>query len=119
MFRIEEDIPLQTQTNRIEEDIPLQNQTNRIEEDTPSQNSTKKTKFTEEKDLDLETEEGRKGFSKLKGHSLLSSVIFFLGFLIIIDFIWNKKENFSNILDVFKTLTFTLSGYLFGKSDKE
>ena len=91
----------------------------RIEEDSPFIKPKKVTNFTEEKDLDLETEEGRKGFSKLRGHSLLSGMIFFLGFLIIIDFIWNKKENFSNILDIFKTLTFTLCGYLFGKSDKE
>ena len=70
-------------------------------------------------DLNLNTEEGRKGFSKMRGHNLLSGMIFFLGIVLIFDFFWNNKQMLDKILEIFKILIFTLSGYLFGKNEKE
>lgn len=89
-------------------------------EEKPKQRiSTANDNYNLEKNLDLNTEEGRKGFSKVRGHTLLSGMIFFLGAVLIIDFIWNNKQMLEKILDIFKVLIFTLSGYLFGKNEKE
>ena len=82
-------------------------------------NTNGNTEYTLQSDLDLNTEEGRKGVSKIRGHNLLSGMIFFLGFVLLIDFIWNNKQMLERILEIFKILIFTLSGYLFGKNEKE
>lgn len=75
--------------------------------------------FLQDKSLSLGNEEGRKAYSKVKGHSLLSGMVTFLGVILIMDFFWNEKKTLNEILEIFKILIFTLSGYLFGKNEKE
>lgn len=56
--------------------------------------------------------------SKMKGHELLSILVFILVGIFLFDFFGNNKAHFSEILDMFKTLILTLIGYLFGKNSK-
>jgi hypothetical protein len=95
-------------SNREEEEKPL--------EKIPISNNTE---YNLEKSLNLNTEEGRKGFSKIRGHNLLSGMILFLGCILIADFFWNNRQMLEKILEIFKVLIFTLSGYLFGKNERE
>ena len=57
--------------------------------------------------------------TKMKGHELLNSLVVILLFILIIDFFWNDKKLLEKILEIFKILIFTLSGYLFCKNEKE
>ena len=56
---------------------------------------------------------------KLKGHELINSIIMILLVIFLFDFFGNNKKFMGNIIEILKTLLFVLSGYIFGKNEKE
>lgn len=57
----------------------------------------------------------RDWFNLQKGHNLLGWCVFFIFVIFILDFFGNSKANTSQIIEIFKVMIFTLSGYLYGK----
>ena len=56
---------------------------------------------------------------KMKGHELMNMIVFILLIIFLFDFFGNNKKSLKDIIEVLKTLLFTLCGYLFGKNEQE
>ncbi|WP_064590778.1 hypothetical protein [Streptobacillus moniliformis] len=67
------------------------------------------------KELNLNTEEGRKTFFKIKTYYIFMGLLIVLTVLLIIDYC-TRAILVKDIFDLFKALLFSLSGYLFGKN---
>lgn len=57
----------------------------------------------------------RDWFNLQKGHNLLGWCVFLIFVIFILDFFFNSKANTNQIIEIFKVMIFTLSGYLYGK----
>ncbi len=57
----------------------------------------------------------RDWFNLQKGHNLLGWCVGLIFAIFILDFFFNSKANTIQIIEIFKVMIFTLSGYLYGK----
>ena len=81
-------------------DVPLPDEELKQAGVTPSDNKRKK---------DL--------FNLVKGHKLLGICVTLIFIMYLLDFFFNSKKNAEQVLEIFKVLVFTLSGYLYGKRE--
>ena len=56
-------------------------------------------------------------FNLVKGHKLLGICVALIFIMYLLDFFFNGKKNAEQVLEIFKVLLFTLSGYLYGKRE--
>ena len=56
-------------------------------------------------------------FNLVKGHKLLGICVALIFIMYLLDFFFNSKKNAEQVLEIFKVLLFTLSGYLYGKRE--